>query len=132
MRTEDMIRDAEVAYSMLEDEENEQRFRILWIANLAILRGIGHVLDKADKLNPRYTMAINRWWQELKASKGHLNEVFWDFIQNERNLVLKEYEFNYSVDTPILGDGEIYQLGDLYKPLDDGTFVSRIAVILFL
>jgi hypothetical protein len=49
-------------------------------AALALLRGVGHALDKSK---------TEQWWKHLK-SKKNTNSIFWDFIDNERNLILKE------------------------------------------
>jgi len=37
-------------------------------------------------------LAIEEAWEKWKAEGVH-NAIFWDFIERERNLILKEYEF---------------------------------------
>jgi hypothetical protein len=56
-----------------------------------LLRAVGHVLDKVDgEQTPAYRAAISAWWAGLKGTKPK-PQVFWDFIEDERNTILKEY-----------------------------------------
>ena len=43
-----VLADCEVALEMLEEEEDEQRWRVLWAGAMALLRAVGHVLQKVD------------------------------------------------------------------------------------
>jgi hypothetical protein len=77
-------------------------FKGLWILNVTLLRTIGHVLDKVDKKkNPILGKIIDDKYQEWKADKDK-NVIYWDFICEERNSILKEYEigivFRYEND----------------------------------
>jgi hypothetical protein len=49
-------------------------------AALALLRSVGRVMD---------TTKTKQWWLGLKANR-EANALFWEFIDNERNLILKE------------------------------------------
>ena len=61
-----------------------------WVALVALLRAVGHVLEKVD--GPvgcqARRQAIASGYQALKRT-----EIFNDFIESQRNSVLKEYEF---------------------------------------
>ena len=93
MRAAEMIDDAENALRMLEDCEDEDDFRVLWIACVTILRSIGHVLGKVDHKDEHLAAAIDTWWKALKANKTEV--IFHEFIEKERNFSIKEYKFNY-------------------------------------
>jgi hypothetical protein len=58
----------------------------------ALLRSVGHVLDKVDAASSeRLASNATKWWDSIKASKPE-PEIFWEFIERERNLILKESE----------------------------------------
>jgi hypothetical protein len=65
-------------------------------ATLALLRSVGHVLDKVDgEVSPAARTEIDRWWAKIKSTqpkRGVIKpkpDIFWDFIEGERNLTLK-------------------------------------------
>ena len=131
-----VLADCEAALEMLEDEENPQRWRVLWAGAMALLRAVGHVLQKVDgesaTLRPLIDAAYNRW----KANRSE-NAVFWEFIEEERNSILKEYRFHVlesgEVDIVVVGDAgnadsgglststELFTLGEnIFKPVTGG------------
>ncbi|WP_208934399.1 hypothetical protein [Paracidovorax avenae] len=87
--------DLEVAHQFLELESDAQRFRITWVAAMALCRSVGHVLDKVDsRTSPRLSVAIKRAWTSWHANREQ-HKLFHDFIESERNAVLKEYEVGF-------------------------------------
>ena len=98
MRATEMIDDAENALRMLEDCDDEDDFRVLWIACVTILRSIGHVLAKVDHKDKYLSASIDTWWKNLKANKDEV--IFHDFIEKERNFAIKEYVFGYQECSP--------------------------------
>ena len=121
---------------MLEGEENEQRWRVLWAGAIALLRTVGHVLQKVDgkdpALRPLVDSAYNRW----KANRSG-NAVYWEFVEKERNNILKEYRFHVheagEVDVVVTRDvvdddaghtstmEGVFTLKDnLFRPITDG------------
>ena len=131
-----VLLDCQSALEMLEDEENEQRWRVLWAGAIALLRAVGHVLRNVDgedpALRPLIDSAYNRW----KADRSG-NEVFWKFIEKERNNILKEYRFHVhdaeTVDVVVTRDvvdadasqtsmmEGVFALEDnLFRPVTDG------------
>lgn len=86
---------------MLEHEEHEQRWRILWVAAMALVRSVGHVLRNVDREDPRARPLIDAAWERWNAEKS-ANKVFWEFIENERNNILKEYQFSV-LDSAVVG-----------------------------
>ena len=128
--------DCEAALEMLEDEKNPQRWRVLWAGAMALLRAVGHVLQKMDghnaALRPLIDAAYHRWKTDHSG-----NAVFWEFIEEERNNILKEYRFHVlesgEVDVVVIGSiedvdsgessksAELYTLEEsIFKPVTDG------------
>ena len=59
---------------------------------IALLRSAGHVLYKVDAASSdRLASSARKWWDSVKASKPEPT-IFWEFIDKERNLILKESE----------------------------------------
>lgn len=82
--------------SLLEDLYKEQRsdlWRPRWAGLVALLRSVGHVLDKVDGENsPEARDVVDSAWQELNRRTPE-PKIFWDFIEEERNNILKLYAF---------------------------------------
>ena len=100
-----VLRDCEVVLDMLEDERDEQRWRVLWAGGMALLRAVGHVLKKVDGADPLARPLIDAAWNRWKADKA-ANAIFWEFIEAERNNLLKQYQFGVS-DSAVVGLGVV-------------------------
>ncbi|MYC61084.1 MAG: hypothetical protein F4X09_12955 [Gammaproteobacteria bacterium] len=136
-----VLDDCKAALKMLEDEEDEQQWRILWAGAMTLVRAVGHVLKNVDGENDSEVRSLaeaawNRWSTD-RAS----NEIFWEFIQKERNNILKEYRFNVhdsasvglvavemdeagnevAVESPFMLDE------NLYRPIEEGFQVGEDA-----
>ena len=131
-----VLLDCQSALEMLDNEENEQRWRVLWAGAITLLRSVGHVLHKVDGegpvLRPLIDSAYNRW----KADRSG-NAVYWEFIEKERNNILKEYQFHVhetaevgvvvardvvdadSGHTSVM-EGEFTLQDNLFRPVTDG------------
>ena len=72
---------------------NTQFQRSRWVALVTLLRTVGHVLDKVDYPDapPEIQQRIKKAWEELKATEPE-PRIFHEFIEAERNLVIKMYE----------------------------------------
>jgi hypothetical protein len=122
----EVLRDCEHALEMLQTENSFDNFRIIWVAAIAQVRSVGHVLDKVDgERSPGLKKIIAETYREWKTNKD-ANSIFWDFIESERNSVLKQYEFGFifgpiGVITP--ADQEIDEIDEgLFCPILDGKF----------
>jgi hypothetical protein len=59
---------------------------------VALLRSVGHVLHKVDAASSeKLASNATKWWKGITASKPE-PKIFWEFIDAERNLILKESE----------------------------------------
>ena len=118
------LRDARWALERLEATDNAVEFRVLWAATAALLRSVGHVLDKVDGgRSPALRSAVDQWWQGVKRDRAQ-HAIFWLFIEEERNHVLKEYELGYvEGEVTLAADGETFTLDSpIYKPLSNPDF----------
>ncbi|API57890.1 hypothetical protein BSL82_00070 [Tardibacter chloracetimidivorans] len=132
----EVLADCEIALEMLEAEQDLGRWRVHWAGALALVRAVGHVLQKVDGADPRMRRQIDiayRRWKSQKVS----NAIFWEFIEEERNNILKEYRFNLHpldhVDVAVMmtvrhpQSGELSQIPqvvpigeNIYRPVLDG------------
>ena len=82
--------------SDIDDEHPE--WRLHWVAGIALLRTIGHVLVKSDaQTSPTHKDRIDTLWADWKAHRND-NVIFWEFIETERNNLLKTYTFGATLE----------------------------------
>ena len=63
----------------------QETLRRRWLTMVALLRAVGHVLDKVDgATSPALRTVINQRYAALKASRPD-PAIFWHFIEEERN-----------------------------------------------
>jgi len=130
-----VLEDCRVALQLLEEEQDLQRWRIHWAAAVALTRAVGHVLDKVDGDNPKIKAAARAAFARWKID--HANEIFREFIEGERNAILKGYRFSHhpsdEVDIavlltlrhPVTGEirqeAEVIPIGEnIYRPMLEG------------
>jgi hypothetical protein len=137
------LKDCRLVLTLLEDETDLARWRIHWVAALALVRAVGHVLDKIDGRNafigPLAKAAHARWKSDVPE-----HEIFREFIERERNTILKEHEFNTHPndevelvlvrtlrripDGAIITDAQVASIGaNIYRPLLSGWKILRWA-----
>jgi len=71
-----------------------EAFRVSWVALVALLRAVGHVLKEVDaeQGDAHLKAAICDHWARLKVGEAAREPaIFWGFIKQERNMVLKQY-----------------------------------------
>lgn len=67
-------------------------WRTRWTGLVALLRSVGHVLDKIDgEQSVEWRRAVDEAWNRCKQTKPE-PRILWEFIEAERNNVLKAYE----------------------------------------
>jgi hypothetical protein len=135
-RARHVLEDCKLVLQLLENETDLRRWRLHWVAATALIRAVGHVLDKVDgkskAVKDMSRAAFARW-----TGNAPEHEIFREFIERERNTILKEYDFNLhpgeqvEVAIPVtlkrLSDGAIVQAAtvfpidnNIYRPLLDG------------
>lgn len=129
-----VLEDCYVALRMLEEETDLQRWRVHWAAAAALTRAVGHVLDKVDGArDPRIKKAAAHAFRRWKGNDPQ-HEIFREFIELQRNNILKEYRFEdhpleevdvaviYTLRNSITGEtketAEVIPIGDnIYRPI---------------
>ncbi|MFH1806499.1 MAG: hypothetical protein ABID63_16585 [Pseudomonadota bacterium] len=131
-----VLQDCYHALNLLENEANEDLWRVHWAGALALLRAIGNVLKEVDgKTDPLIASAEKAQFEKWKQDDID-SEMFFGFIKKDRDLLLKEYEFNvHPLDTSsilittnlrdqngnILEHNEVYELDEnIYRPILSG------------
>src|SRR5918996_909674 len=86
-----VLRDCEAALDDLRAGPTGLQWRTRWAAAVALLRSVGHVLQKVDvEASPAMAQAVTEAWTRMNASKPE-PRIFWGFIEEERNNILKGY-----------------------------------------
>lgn len=131
MRADIVLDDCRRALDLAEDARTEQDFRVHWVALVALLRAVGHVLDKVDAAaSPALRRAVDELWDQWRRNRAE-HRIFWDFIEAERNSVLKTYELGFQPgDIQVMVQDarrtEAFTLEDcIFKPLLEGPFAGE-------
>ena len=86
-----VLEDCRKAYADLVEGIQGSEWRCKWTTVVTLLRVVLHVLDKVDGgSDPKVRSAVDGAWGELNRTKP-LPEIFWRFIEEDRNLILKQY-----------------------------------------
>ncbi|PKQ06148.1 MAG: hypothetical protein CVT72_07490 [Alphaproteobacteria bacterium HGW-Alphaproteobacteria-11] len=126
-----VLEDCAVALQLLEEEQDLQRWRILWAGAVSLLRAVGSVLKKVDaRDDPLLTSVADKHHNEWKKEAAE-HQIFREFIENERNNILKEYKFGIHPleDVGVViqlkfsppGGGEPQYLGQIFN-LDENIY----------
>ena len=128
LRAREVLNDCRHVLELLETEENRQTHRVLWVAGVTLVRAVGHVLDKVDRtFSVRLSRALNAAYARWNRKDNLKDEIFVHFINEERNLVLKEYEFGYDdSDYELIAGGAKYKMpGLIFCPITDGPYAGE-------
>ena len=121
-----VLQDGRHVYELLETEADPASFRVLWVAGTALARAIGHILHKVDGRTGELARGIVAREFGSWKSKSEEHAIYWDFICDERNKVLKQYELGF-LPGPIqvaVGD-DVFELDEgLFCPMPDGRYAG--------
>ena len=96
-----VLSDCERVLGSMKEDMPSELWRPRWAGLIALLRAVGHVLDKVDGAHsPEAKQVIKDAWNELKKSKPQ-PRIFWQFVEEERNSILKAYEFGPAMNITI-------------------------------
>lgn len=127
-----VLQDAMYVRDKLETEVGHIEWRLYWVLAVVLLRAVGHVLDKVDGAKSTAVRAVAKsFHQAWKVADEHA--IFRDFIERERNSILKEYASEITEGpVPIMAylqsqDGfdvvrQFLIEENLYRPMSAGTF----------
>jgi hypothetical protein len=125
-----VLDDCRHAWERLELVTDDVEFRLFWVAGVALVRAVGHVLHKIDGGDqPILRKIAERHHRTWKAGDAR-HRIFSDFIDRERNNILKEYAFEISEgDIPIAvfgADDGVFSLDEnLFRPMDSGPYAGE-------
>ena len=125
-----VLSDCRLAHSLLENEVDHNLWRIHWVAAVALIRSVGHVLDKVDGQDPEIKKSAAGAFSRWKLGDGE-DAIFNEFIEQERNTVLKEYQFRADLSeevsvvvlskTPDGTSTETFDIGEnIFRPILHG------------
>jgi hypothetical protein len=111
-----VLADCRLALKMLEEEQDLRRWRVLWAGAVALTRGVGHVLNKVDGNKSALKIAARAACHRWKSEPEH--EIFREFIDRERNNILKEYKFSHdpSDEVPVVALLTFHLIGISARP----------------
>ena len=117
-KAREVLDDCRKAVSEIKDGVMGRKWRIRWASSVVLLRAVGHVLKKVDAArDPTLGQVIHQEWMRLNASKPE-PLIFWKFIEEERNNILKEYKI-------VAGQGVTIRPGSMHLNLTAGNRTSE-------
>lgn len=97
-----VLRDCYRSSGELSKAEDGASWRMRWLTTVTLLRVVGHVLDKIDsKRSPFIKQSIKNAWKRWHDNKIN-NFIFFNFIDQERNFILKEYNIDRILVYPLM------------------------------
>ena len=118
------LSDARHAFELAQDASNDingkANWRVPWVATITLLRSVGYILGKVEsKRSKSHADILSFWWKSLTVSKPE-PIIFWNFIDKDRHLILKQYAFHVE-----MFEHNLLKLDDgSYLLFDDGNYVS--------
>lgn len=86
-----VLQDCKIALKLIENEDDSDIWRVHWAGAVALLRAVGHVLHKVDSVeHPDLKQTIEAQFRVWNSDSSE-HQIFRDFIDQERNSILKEY-----------------------------------------
>ncbi len=122
MRSRHVLHDARLAWALLENETDPARYRVYWVAAVALCRALGHVIDKVDRYSSAALLdAIDVAWKRWPNDRQS-HRISWDFIDGERNRVLKRCEIGFLAGPiAVMAGDQSFAVDDLLScPIEDG------------
>lgn len=129
-----VLSDVEAVRAKLEDEVGRTEWRLYWVTAVVLVRAVGHVLTKVDGAAVTVVRDIANELHRRWKTDNDNDAIFRDFIEQERNSILKEYEFGMSEGPiPVLAKmqnsvtGEYFEqqalIGEnIYRPMWSGPY----------
>jgi hypothetical protein len=84
-----VLDDCRVALEMLKEEERPDRWRIIWVSTLALVRGVANVLSTVDCRTPFQKSVFEVMLRDWYTKPEH--DIFQKFIMSGRSMVLQDY-----------------------------------------
>lgn len=88
-----VLQDVVYVRHILEDETRKVEWRLNWILAVVLLRTVGHVLNNVDGAASREVKLLANGLHAQWKGNDPAHAIFRDFIERERNSIVKEYVF---------------------------------------
>lgn len=126
LKAREVLQDCREAIDELDSNIQGSVWRRRWITAVVLLRTVGYVLDKIDSgISVEYKQAINNEWSQLNKSKEK-HPIFFDFIEEERNNILKEYKTSAGQGVTVyVGFGDTLSTSKNHYLMYGGKFEGR-------
>jgi hypothetical protein len=138
-----VLGDCELALKFLEQAKTDQIWRVHWFAAVVLIRTVGDVLKNIDGANPIVRAPVKAAYETWKNDRLE-HSIFWDFIRDQRNKLVKEYDSDaHPSDTVSLlvqmnlvstsdgrpqAHGEVFGLDEnIYRPMLAGPWEGEDA-----
>ena len=142
-KAREVLSDCTAALELLEADTDDTRWRVHWAAAVALIRAVGHVLAKVDGANETVRKVADEAFRRWKSDDPE-HHIFRDFIERERNNLLKENGTDVHPLTNValafqftaipVGSGEPVLVRDvaeidenIYRPMIDGPWEGNDA-----
>ena len=94
---------------------------------VTLLRSVGHVLEKVDGNRSVYLKgAASEVWKEVKRNRNK-NAIFFEFIEIERNNILKEYKVGEFIVYP-MDCSEKWRKADYPMPFGERVLSQSVLI----
>ena len=136
-----VLADCRIALTMLEEEERAERWHVIWVSTLALVRGVGNVLATVDCQTALqkevFEMLYRTWYDEPQ------NAIFRQFIMSGRSLVLQDYDTGLSSEPFVFDEAAFdssipyrfdafdmskYLVQSEYRPGEDARIIVKDAI----
>lgn len=111
-----VLQDVVYVRHILEDETRRVEWRLNWILAVVLLRTVGHVLNNVDGGASRQVKLLANSLHSQWKGSDPTHAIFRDFIERERNSIVKEYAFTMT-------EGAVPLMAFIQR--DDGLDVIR-------
>jgi hypothetical protein len=108
-----VIADCKIALGMLEEEDRPERWHVIWVSTLALLRGVGNVLATIDcktTVQKEVFESMYRSWYDDPQ-----NAIFRQFIVSGRSMVLQDYGQGHENDPEFVFDEAAFDSSIAYR-----------------
>jgi hypothetical protein len=85
-----ILADCQIALEMLGEEQRPERWHVIWVSTLALIRGVGNVLATVDCRTSHQKEVFEAMYRDWYDNPE--NAIFRQFIMSGRSMVLHNYD----------------------------------------
>lgn len=116
-----VLADCNATITEIKDGIQGDEWRRRWITVVVLLRTVGYVLKNVDATqSEKLKKIVDDKWKSIHDTKPE-PAIFWEFIEKERNNILKEYKINAGQGITIVIGGPTHY----HYTINSGLFKGR-------